>query len=231
MLKWPYADPATAPTNAPVHIGGTLDPITLLSAYQNGIFPWPNDSESVRWWSPDPRFVLLPQELRCPDSLHKVMRKKGWRVTVDQAFETVMRECGKAPRPGQDGTWITEDIIKAYSELHRQGYAHSVEVFWNDELVGGLYGVALGRLFHGESMFHTKTDASKVGFVALVQRLLACGFILIDCQIPTQHLASFGAFAIRRKQFLEIVAQAQNEKPSASPWTTPLWPSTSTRPS
>ena len=153
------------------------------------------------------------------------MRKKGWRVTIDQSFETIMRECGKAPRHGQNGTWITEDIIKGYCDLHRLGYAHSVEVYWDDELVGGLYGVALGRLFHGESMFHTKTDASKVGFVALVQRLHACGFMLIDCQIPTQHLASFGAFAIRRKQFLEVVSKEQNEKPHTEPWLTPLWPS------
>ncbi|MEY4402043.1 MAG: leucyl/phenylalanyl-tRNA/protein transferase, partial [Verrucomicrobiota bacterium] len=190
MYEWPYGDPAKAPARAPLHVGGALDFPTLLSAYRHGVFPWYSEDEPVQWFSPNPRFVLLPDELRVTDSLRKTLRKPGWRVTVDQDFEGVMRRCAAIPRPGQDGTWITEDMIAAYVELHRKGFAHSVEVTWQGELVGGLYGVSIGRIFHGESMFHTRSDASKVGFVSLVARLKASGYVLIDCQMPTPHLAS-----------------------------------------
>jgi leucyl/phenylalanyl-tRNA--protein transferase len=179
----------------------------------------------VQWWSPNPRFVLRPEDLRVTDSLRKTMRKPGWEVTLDRAFETVMRACARVPRPGQDGTWITEDMVAAYVELHRRGFAHSVEVTWQGELVGGLYGVAIGRVFHGESMFHTRSDASKVGFVSLVGRLRAQGFALIDCQMPTPHLASLGAAPVRRTDFLITLALARDQAPAADTWVSPLFSS------
>jgi len=225
MQAWPYGDPAKAPANAPLHVGGSLDVDTLLAAYRHGVFPWYSADEPVQWWSPNPRFVLLPAELRVTASLRKTMRKRGWQVTVDQDFEGVMRSCAAVPRPGQDGTWITEEMIAAYVGLHRRGFAHSVEVSWNGERVGGLYGVAIGRVFHGESMFHRRTDASKVGFVALAERLQAAGFVLIDCQMPTEHLASFGAFGARRGDFLAVLAQVRDETPDPSAWVSPLFSS------
>ena len=224
MYHWPYADPALAPGNAPVHIGGSWDISTLLGAYQKGIFPWPIPGLPIRWWSPDPRFVLLPSELRCTPSLRKVMRKTGWKVTIDQDFASVIRHCAKVPRAGQASTWITPEVIQAYTELHRLGFAHSVETYWEGELVGGLYGITMGQIFHGESMFHLKTDASKVAFVALVERLHACGYRLIDCQIPTPHLASFGAFAAPRSDFLAFLEIYRKVNPKGNPWVNPLWP-------
>jgi leucyl/phenylalanyl-tRNA--protein transferase len=164
---------------------------------------------------------MRPADFRLTDSLRKTMRKPGWTVTFDRSFETVMRRCSEVPRPGQDGTWITEEMIAAYCELHRRGIAHSVEVSWQGELVGGLYGVALGRLFHGESMFHLKADASKVGFATLVAHLAACGYVLIDCQVPTAHLASLGAFAVDRSEFLAAVKLFRDEPPTGDAFVTP----------
>ena len=149
------------------------------------------------------------------------MRREGWRVTFDQDFAGVMRRCAEVPRPGQDGTWITEEMIAAYSELHRLGHAHSVEVSWEGRLVGGLYGVALGSVFHGESMFHHRADASKVGFATLVARLAASGYRLIDCQVPTAHLASLGAFAVTRADFLEALRLLRDRPPAADAFVTP----------
>jgi leucyl/phenylalanyl-tRNA--protein transferase len=205
-----------------LHVGGELDFATLLAAYRHGVFPWYSEDEPVQWWSPNPRFVLPPGDLRVTDSLRKTMRKPGWTVTLDQAFERVMRACAAVPRHGQDGTWITEEMIAAYVELHRRGHAHSVEVSWQGELVGGLYGVAIGRIFHGESMFHTRSDASKVGFAALVGRLRTAGFQLIDCQMPTAHLASLGAAPIRRAEFLATLARERDQAPAAHAWVSPL---------
>jgi len=222
MSEWPYGDPARAPARGPLHVGGELDFATLLAAYRHGVFPWYSEDEPVQWWSPNPRFVLPPGDLRVTDSLRKTMRKPGWTVTLDQAFERVMRACAAVPRPGQDGTWITEEMIAAYVELHRRGHAHSVEVSWQGELVGGLYGVAIGRIFHGESMFHTRSDASKVGFAALVGRLRTAGFQLIDCQMPTAHLASLGAAPIRRAEFLATLARERDQAPAAHAWVSPL---------
>lgn len=149
------------------------------------------------------------------------MRKPGWSISFDQDFEAVMRACAEVPRPGQDGTWITPEMIKAYVALHQTGHAHSVEVRWQGELVGGLYGVAVGRVFHGESMFHRRSDASKVGFARLVKRLRATGFVLIDCQMPTAHLASLGAFAVRRGDFLACLRAQRDLPPSGNPWVNP----------
>ena len=221
MREWTHGDPARAPANAPVACGGALDSPTLLAAYRAGVFPWYSEGEPVQWWSPDPRFVLRPCDLRVSDSLRKTLRKPGWSVTYDRAFETVMRACAAVPRPGQDGTWITEEMVRAYGQLHAEGHAHSVEVSWEGQLVGGLYGVSLGRLFHGESMFHLRSDASKVGFVHLVERLALCGFRLIDCQMPTRHLASLGAFAVPRKEFLAVVRHERDLTPDGDPWVSP----------
>ena len=214
MLEWTRGDPSKAPARAPLARGGKLDAPNLIAAYRAGIFPWYSAGEPVKWWSPDPRFVMRPSDFRLTDSLRKTLRKPGWTVTFDREFETVMRRCSEVPRPGQDGTWITEEMIAAYGELHRLGIAHSVEVSWEGQLVGGLYGVALGRLFHGESMFHLKADASKVGFATLVARLQACGYLLIDCQVPTAHLASLGAFAVDRAEFLEAVRRFRDQPPA-----------------
>lgn len=222
MQKWPFADPLTAPNSSPVHVGGTLDPDLVLCAYRHGIFPWFSGKEPIKWWCPNPRFVLIPSELYVSDSLRKVMRKKEWKVTIDHDFERVMRECAVAQRPGQFGTWITEEMIQAYVKLHQMGVAHSVEVYWENELVGGLYGLALGKIFHGESMFHKKTDASKVGFITLVNRLTSCGFALIDCQVPTPHLESLGAMQIPRTEFLELLDLLKEVPPQGNPWLNPL---------
>ncbi len=221
MNEWNRGDPAKAPAHAPLATGGDLAPATLLAAYRAGIFPWYSEGEPVQWWSPDPRFVLLPDELRVTDSLRRTVRKAGWEVTFDLDFEGVMRACAAVPRPGQDGTWITEDMVAAYVALHRAGHAHSVEVRWRGELVGGLYGVAIGRIFHGESMFHRRSDASKVGFVRLVERLRATGFVLIDCQVPTEHLGSLGAFAVRRADFLACLRAQRDLPPTGDPWINP----------
>ncbi|MBM3867524.1 MAG: leucyl/phenylalanyl-tRNA--protein transferase [Verrucomicrobia bacterium] len=221
MQEWIRGDPAKGPTQGPVARGGRLDADTLIGAYRAGVFPWYSAGEPVKWWCPDPRFVMRPGDFRLTDSLRKTLRKAGWSVTFDHAFETVMRRCAAVPRPGQDGTWITEEMVAAYCELHRRGFAHSVEVSWQGELVGGLYGVALGRLFHGESMFHLKADASKVGFATLVARLAAAGYALIDCQVPTAHLASLGAYAVDRDEFLAAVRLFRDRPPDGDAFVTP----------
>jgi leucyl/phenylalanyl-tRNA--protein transferase len=221
MQEWTRGDPAKAPARAPLARGGKLDAKNLIAAYRAGIFPWYSAGEPVKWWCPDPRFVMRPADFRLTDSLRKTMRKAGWSVSFDRQFETVMRHCAAAPRPGQNGTWINEEMVAAYSELYRLGIAHSVEVSWEGKLVGGLYGVALGRLFHGESMFHLKADASKVGFATLVARLVACEYFLIDCQVPTAHLASLGAFAIERTEFLEVVKLFRDHPPAGDAFATP----------
>jgi len=221
MQEWTRGDPSKGPTQAPVARGGRLAAAEVLAAYRAGIFPWYSAGEPVKWWCPDPRFVMRPTDFRLTDSLRKTMRKPGWAVTFDQDFTAVMRRCAEVPRPGQAGTWINDEMVQAYTELHRQGIAHSVEVHWEGRLVGGLYGVALGRLFHGESMFHLRPDASKVGFATLVARLADAGYFLIDCQVPTAHLASLGAFAIDRSEFLEVVRRFRDEPPSGNAFSDP----------
>jgi leucyl/phenylalanyl-tRNA--protein transferase len=187
-------------------VGGCLSTERLLNAYQRGIFPWYNPDEPILWWSPDPRLVLFPDKLIVSRSLRKTMRKNIFSVTFDKAFEQVITACAE-PRKDSEGTWITTDINQAYIDLHHQGYAHSVEVWCDDELVGGLYGVALGQVFFGESMFHTKTDASKVAFVSLVEQLKIWGYQLIDCQVHTRHLESLGAEEINRRAFVKLLKQ------------------------
>jgi leucyl/phenylalanyl-tRNA--protein transferase len=193
----------TASPEGLLAVGGDLRPERLLAAYRRGIFPWYSEGQPILWWSPDPRAVLLPERLKISRSLRKTLRAGKFRVTLDARFRDVMLACA-APRPQHPygGTWITPDMIEAYTRLHALGFAHSVEAWQEDELVGGLYGVALGGAFFGESMFARASDASKVAFVHLVHQLVRWGFTLIDCQQYTEHLARFGAREIPRPEFL-----------------------------
>ncbi|WP_028238868.1 leucyl/phenylalanyl-tRNA--protein transferase [Stutzerimonas azotifigens] len=215
-LRFPPLEAALREPNGLLAAGGDLSPERLVAAYRHGCFPWYQDGQPLLWWSPDPRTVLYPAELHVSRSLRKRIRQKVFEVTLDRAFERVIAACS-APRRYADGTWITDAMQQAYIELHRRGVAHSVEVWHDEQLVGGLYGLAMGRLFFGESMFSTEADASKVGFVTLVERLRDWGFELIDCQMPTRHLASFGARPIARKVFAEALARYLDE-PSTADW-------------
>jgi leucyl/phenylalanyl-tRNA---protein transferase len=196
-LDFPALNKALREPNGLLAAGGDLRPERLIQAYRHGCFPWFQDDQPILWWSPDPRTVLLPEQLHVSRSLGKLMRKGRYRVTFDQAFADVIRACA-APRSYAVDTWITSPMQVAYLELHQRGIAHSVEVWRDDELVGGLYGLAMGQLFFGESMFSRADNASKVGFVSLVEQLKNWGFVLIDCQMPTEHLLSLGAQTISR---------------------------------
>ncbi|MEI7842108.1 MAG: leucyl/phenylalanyl-tRNA--protein transferase [Gallionellaceae bacterium] len=193
-------DALTEP-NGLLAAGGDLSSARLLDAYRQGIFPWFNEGDPVLWWSPDPRMVLFPSEFKLSDSLRKTIRKGQFEIRFDTSFEQVMRACA-APREDQAGTWIIEDMIQAYCELHRQGYAHSVEVWMEGELVGGLYGMAIGKMFYGESMFSRKSNASKIALAHLAKQLECWNFGMIDCQMNTPHLASLGAREIPRDEFI-----------------------------
>lgn len=186
-------------------IGGDLDTERLLLAYRSGIFPWFNEDELPMWWSPDPRFVLFPEELKVSKSMKQVIRKGVFEFRVNTDFEAVIRHCKNISRRGQDGTWITENIVKAYAELHRLGYVHCAEAWMNNELVGGLYGIKMGRLFFGESMFSLQPNASKFAFINYVQLLQQEGIVLVDCQVYTEHLESLGARMISRKDFIAFL--------------------------
>jgi leucyl/phenylalanyl-tRNA---protein transferase len=189
-------------------IGGDLSADRLLLAYRLGIFPWYSAYTPILWWSPDPRLVLIPGELKVSSSLRRVVRKGVFSVTFDRSFREVMCRCATIRRKGEKGTWIVPEIVEAYTRLHELGYAHSVESWYEGRLVGGLYGVALGRAFFGESMFAEMSDASKVAFVHLVDLLHGWGFDLIDCQVTTSHLMSFGAREMARAEFLARLAVA-----------------------
>ncbi|MCE9614696.1 MAG: leucyl/phenylalanyl-tRNA--protein transferase [Lentisphaerae bacterium] len=187
-------------------VGGDLSPARLLLAYRSGIFPWYEAGVPIFWWSPDPRYVLFPHDLKVSSSLGRVVRNGPFTVTFDRDFAAVMSHCGRVPRKDQEGTWITPEMEAAYGELHRLGHAHSVEVWHDERLVGGLYGVELGRVYFGESMFMLEPNASKVGFVRLVEALVARGCTLIDCQVHTAHLERFGACYLPRAEFLKRLA-------------------------
>ncbi|WP_304638897.1 leucyl/phenylalanyl-tRNA--protein transferase [Pseudomonas sp.] len=199
-LDFPPAEQALDDPNGLLALGGDLSPERLELAYRRGIFPWYQDGQPLLWWSPDPRTVLYPSDLHISRSMRKFLRRTPFRVTFDQDFPAVMAGCAE-PRDYTDATWITQDMFDAYCHLHELGLAHSVEV-WEDELlVGGLYGVALGKLFFGESMFSRRDNASKTGFITLVEQLQHWGFELIDCQMPTDHLFSLGAQSMSRAAF------------------------------
>ncbi|GAC1029445.1 leucyl/phenylalanyl-tRNA--protein transferase [Pseudomonas sp. No.21] len=215
-LTFPPLERALREPNGLLAAGGDLSPERLVQAYRHGCFPWFQDGQPILWWSPDPRTVLPPQEVHVSRSLAKLIRQQRFRVTFDQCFAAVIEACA-GPRSYTDGTWITTPMQAAYLELHRRGIAHSVEVWLDDELVGGLYGLAMGKLFFGESMFSRTDNASKVGFVTLTRHLNDWGFVLIDCQMPTQHLHSFGARSITREKFSRYL-QLYLDQPNSANW-------------
>lgn len=211
-----FPPPERAPRQGPLAIGGDLQPARLLLAYSLGIFPW--QGEPLRWHSPDPRMVLLADSVRVSRSLAKTIRQGRFSVTLDTAFRQVMLACASVPRPGQDGTWITPQMVDAYCELHRRGYAHSCEAWADGELAGGLYGLSLGAAFFGESMFALAPDASKVALVTLAAQLERWGIRLLDCQVYTPHLDSLGAREWPRRVFLRALRRALEQPTRPGPW-------------
>lgn len=197
--------------------GGDLTPATIINAYSQGIYPWFSTGQPILWWTPDPRMVLYPAEFKCSKSLIKTLRQQKFEVRFDTAFRAVIEGCA-APREVGGGTWIVEDIQHAYTALHKQGFAHSAESWRDGKLVGGLYGVAIGRVFFGESMFARETDASKVAFATLVAKLAKDGFQIIDCQQQTKHLGRFGARPIPRASFLQHLSEWINLSELQSVW-------------
>lgn len=214
-----FPKPELADRNGLLAVGGDLSPERLLLAYQNGIFPWYNPEDYILWWSPDPRFVLFPSELKVARSMRPYFNQQKFQLTADRHFDQVMRLCGEASRKGQaGGTWISEEMIEGYTRLHEMGFAHSIEVWQNGELAGGLYGIALGKCFFGESMFARVSNASKFGFIALTRRLEELGYELIDCQQQTGHLASLGARPIKRNEFLDFLKKNEEEPTHRGSW-------------
>ena len=213
---FPPVEHALRTPNGLLAAGGELTPARLLDAYRHGIFPWFNEDDPILWWSPDPRMVLFPAEFKIARSLRKTLRNKTYEVRTDTAFERVMHACA-APRNGQ-GTWIHDKMVAAYSELHRVGVAHSVECWLAGELVGGLYGIAIGRMFYGESMFSRRSNASKVALAHLAAQLSRWNFGMIDCQMNTPHLASLGAREIPRAEFIQRLQELIHYPDITSPW-------------
>ena len=203
-----FPSPQLAPQEGLLAVGGDLSQERLLLGYRMGIFPWYSENEPIMWWSPDPRLVLYPAQLRISKSLKKTINKNRFALTMDKAFEAVIKACARSRTQANEGTWIVDEMIAAYCELHADGWAHSVEAWQGDQLAGGLYGVSLGRCFFGESMFTRISNASKVAFVALVRYLQELNFALIDCQVTTPHLVNFGAREIPRARFLAELASA-----------------------
>ena len=201
-----------------IAVGGDLSMERLLQAYAHGIFPWFTQEEDVFWYSPDPRMVMFPEDFKISDSLNRIIRGKKFSIRFDTAFQQVIRACAEAPRPGQDGTWISPDFIEAYTALHKKGFAHSVEVFQGKVLAGGLYGVSIGSAFFGESMFFTVNNASKVAFHALVERCRQFGFKFIDCQVETPHLLRLGASLLKREKYMELLSSSLGGKTNTGPW-------------
>ncbi|KRW59903.1 leucyl/phenylalanyl-tRNA--protein transferase [Pseudomonas sp. TTU2014-080ASC] len=224
MLTWLQRDSFDFPPlskalrnpNGLLAAGGDLSPERLIQAYRHGCFPWYQDGQPILWWSPDPRTVLLPNQLHVSRSMAKLLRQGRYRVSFDEAFTQVIHACA-APRSYANETWITREMQDAYITLHERGIAHSVEVWKEDQLVGGLYGLAMGQLFFGESMFSRVDNASKIGFVTLTQHLQEWGFVLIDCQMPTQHLISLGAHSISRSEFADYLHK-HLDQPNKADW-------------
>ncbi len=213
-----FPPPQVAAKDGPAAFGGNLSTEQLLAAYRQGYFPW-YDQEPVLWWNPDPRFVLLPQAIKVSKSMRPYFNQQKYSIAYDTAFGQVIRHCRDTPRSGQEGTWINEDIIQAFEQLHDLGYAHSVEVYDTaQQLVGGLYGIALGRVFFGESMFAHARDASKFAIISLAQRLAQRQYRLIDCQQATEHLASLGAGNMTRKAFVAALEPLEQEETEIGPW-------------
>jgi leucyl/phenylalanyl-tRNA---protein transferase len=217
-FTFPSPDAAMKQPNGLLAIGGDLSPSRLLAAYHHGIFPWFNrDDEPILWWSPDPRAVMQPSTVKVSRSLRRRLARNDFTITMDRNFESVVAGCA-GPRQGATGTWITPSMQAAYTELHKLGYAHSVETWLDNQLVGGLYGVALGKMFYGESMFSRVSDASKVAMVTLAHQLLRWGFTTIDCQVLNPHMASLGATEIPRSEFLQLVRENRQHETDRGPW-------------
>ena len=224
MIPWlgrehlfPPLEAALEEPNGLLAAGGDLSPGRLLAAYRLGIFPWFSEDDPILWWSPDPRMVLYPAELRVTRSLRRALKRDDYEIRVDTEFRAVIRACAE-PRPGQHGTWITARMLRAYCTLHERGLAHSVETWRDGRLIGGLYGVAIGRAFFGESMFSRAADASKLALVHLVRQLSRWQFGLIDCQMRTAHLASLGAREVPRALFSRQLQQLVNYPPEPAVW-------------
>ena len=227
-MLFPHRDifppPDRATPDGVLAIGGKPEPDLLLAAYSRGVFPWPHQGLPLLWFCPDPRFVLVPAEAHVGRSLRKAMRRGTFEVSADTAFREVMRACARTKRPGQRGTWINRDMIRGYTALHEQGFAHSIETWQDGRLVGGLYGISLGAVFYGESMFAEVPDASKVAFATLLGNLVHWDFQLVDCQSYTDHLASFGAEEWPRDEFLTVLETALQEPTRMGPWLLELGP-------
>lgn len=217
LAKFPSPEYALTDPNGLLAIGGDLHPKRLLSAYYDGIFPWFNENDPILWWSPDPRAVFVPGTMKISRSLKRYVKKSHWRFSVNWAFSEVIANCA-GPRGGQDGTWITQEIQHAYKALHAQGKAHSIEVWNQDELVGGLYGLAIGQVFCGESMFHHQTNASKAAMMMLHRHLLTHKFRLIDAQVMNPHLESLGAKALKRKDFINLLKRFRDIEVASDAW-------------
>ncbi len=214
-----FPHPDQADSHGLLALGGDLSVDRLLLAYSSGIFPWFSPGDPILWWSPDPRMVLFPSDLHVPRRLRRVIRQRRFHITLDRDFEGVIRACSISNNREHSGTWITKEMIRAYVDLHRAGYAHSVEAWYQGELAGGLYGVCLGGVFFGESMFYHVPDASKAAFVSLVHYLQAHGVRLIDCQVRTDHLSRFGAVEVQRKDFLRLLRRLRTRRgPAAGTW-------------
>jgi len=214
-LWFPPSCSALSDPDGLLAVGGDLSPNRLIKAYSLGIFPWYSEGQPLLWWTPDLRMTLAPQHLHIGRSVRKLLRKQHFQIRINTSFETVMRQCGTIDRQHQDGSWINEDMIEAYDQLHKMGIAHSIEAWQHNELVGGLYGVALGRVFFGESMFSLVSGASKATFATLAMQLKMWQFELIDCQIQSDYLASFGATEVSRKLFESQLQQAIKSPPAA----------------
>jgi leucyl/phenylalanyl-tRNA--protein transferase len=216
--KLRFPNPSHADKEGLLAVGGDLSPERLLLAYANGIFPWFGDDSPILWWSPDPRMILIPEEFKKAKSLSQSIRLKGFDVMFDHDFPAVIKACSAASRKHEDGTWITTEMIEAYIVLHDMGYAHSVETYLDGKLVGGLYGISLGKAFFGESMFHLERDASKVALATLVDRLIEWEFHFIDAQQQTDHLKSLGAKPVPRDKFLSMLYIAQKSPTKSGKW-------------
>lgn len=215
---FPPLSQALREPNGLLAVGGDLSPERLIAAYRRGIFPWHSPGDPLLWWSPDPRMVLRPEEFRCTRSLSKTLRNADYEVRLDSDFSRVMRACATTPRAGQNGTWIDDDMLAAYARLHELGYAHSVETWRQGELIGGLYGVAIGRAFFGESMFAHARDASKIALAHLCAFVQQREFGIIDCQMETAHLASLGARPIPRQDFITCLTALRDSGSPPSRW-------------
>lgn len=219
--KIAFPPPHLAPKDGLLAVGGDLSQKRLLLAYSMGIFPWFSDNEPIMWWSPDPRLVLYPRDVRVSRTLSKIIKKNMFHLTMDSAFDQVINQCAQTRLQNNEGTWLVKDMIDAYCKLHESGFAHSVEAWYNNKLAGGLYGVSLGRCFFGESMFAHFSNASNVALVRLVEYLNDLSFDMIDCQVTTDHLIRFGAREIPRVRFLEQLEKSLEKPTLRGKWSLP----------